>query len=60
MTSGIITLTFKPSATPDEIKSLVSKFYTDNEPSISGMQYREFENDDPIVETHKFIDEMEN
>ena len=59
MTSGIITLTFKPSATPDEIKSLVSKFYTDNEPSISGMQYREFENDDPIAVIHKFLNETE-
>jgi len=59
MTSGIIAIQFNPNASEDEIMMCVRKIYTENDAYIAGMQYREFEDDEPIAKTLQFIDEME-
>ena len=59
MTSGIVAIHFSSKATEDEIAMLVRKMYSDNMAYISGMQYREFKDAEPVEETMAFIDEME-
>jgi len=58
MTSGIVAIQFNPDASNDEIMMCVRKIYSENMAYIKGMQYREFEDDEPIAKTLKFIDEM--
>ena len=60
MTSGIIAIHFNKEATEDEIAMLIRKIYSDNMAHISGMQYREFENTEPVEDVITFIDEMDN
>ena len=58
MTSGIIAIQFNSDASADEIMMCVRKIYSENMAHIKGMQYREFEDEEPVEKTLKFIDEM--
>ena len=59
MTSGIVAIQFNSDASDDEIMTVVRKIYSENMVFIKGMQYREFEDDEPITKTLRFIDEMD-
>ena len=58
MTSGILSIHFNKEATDDEIAMVVRRMHSENMAYIAGMQYREFEETEPVDKVITFIDEI--
>ncbi len=55
MKTGIIEIKFKEGVSEEDIQTLISRLYTDNEKDILGMEYSQFRNKDVLIDIHRTI-----